>query len=211
MPPRVGGKEAFPGVPGSALCRIDPPARGALRTMPYRAPPGRAPLPGLFRLRGRPPASHRRGRSPSNSPPTRPRRWGDAGPPGRQRVTAGRKAGAEGVSEPGIPPSPTVPHSLGYAQPASTSLTGRRDARPHNARPTWCGSDTETEHAGNHVPSGCRAWLCARTNLAATRPAPHKVHAGLPRGARSRSALPATKQAAGVPSAWSQPFQSTHE
>ncbi len=32
-----------------------------------------------------------------------------------------------------------------------------------------------------------------------------QCHTGLPRGARSRSALPATKQAAGAPSAWSQP------
>ena len=42
MPSRVGGKVASLGVPGTALCRIDPPARGAPCTMPYRAPPGRA-------------------------------------------------------------------------------------------------------------------------------------------------------------------------
>ena len=44
--PGSEGKKPSLGVPGSALCRIDPPARGALRTMPYRAPPGRAPRPG---------------------------------------------------------------------------------------------------------------------------------------------------------------------
>ncbi len=43
----------------------------------------------LLRQRRRPPARHRRGRSPSHSPPKRPRRWGDAGPP-----KADRKAGA---------------------------------------------------------------------------------------------------------------------
>ncbi len=39
MPSRVGGKEPSLGVPGPALCPIDPPARGAPGTMPYRAPP----------------------------------------------------------------------------------------------------------------------------------------------------------------------------
>ncbi len=98
MPPRVGGKVASLGVPGTALCRIDPPARGALRTMPYRARCLAlfSPRKGAWHRSHRdstgscrPPASHRRGRNPSNSPPKRPRRWGDAGPP-----KADRKAGA---------------------------------------------------------------------------------------------------------------------
>ena len=37
---------------------------------------------------------------------------------------------------------------------------------------------------------------------------PAQCHTGLPREARSRSALPATRQAAGAPSAWSQPSPS---
>ena len=43
---------------------------------------------------------------------------------------------------------------------------------------------------------------------AATRCAQWRYRA--PSGSAMRSAVPATRQAAGVPSAWSQPFQSTH-
>ncbi len=34
------------------------------------------------------------------------------------------------------PTRPNTPHSLGNARPASTTLTGRLEARPHNLRPT---------------------------------------------------------------------------
>ena len=95
---RVGGKEASIGVPGPALCRYPAPVRATLRTMPYRArclalfSPRKGAWHRSHRVSTgscRPPASHRRGRNPSNSPPTPPPPWGDAGTP-----KADRKAGA---------------------------------------------------------------------------------------------------------------------
>ncbi len=79
----------------------------------------------------------------------------DAGAP-----RAIQKAGANRTPWPGIPPSPTVPHSLGYAQPTSTSLTGRRDARPYNVRPTglkpWLRWLKGRRPAGPSEPSSIR-------------------------------------------------------
>ncbi len=255
-PTRTRGKPRHIGVPGSALCRIDPPARSAPRTMPYRArclalfsprkgawhrshrvstgscrppkadrkagaartgssgsgcvrgsvsgsdrgsgsgcvrgsvsgsdrgsvrcrpgsegkvrPSGcrvrhcagstlrravrpaqcRTGLPReerwglLLRPRSRPSTSHRRGRNPPNSPPTRPRRWGDAGPP-----KADRKAGAVRTGNSGC---------------------GRGSVR---CRP---GSE------GKKRPSGCRVRHCAgSTPRRAVRPA--QCRTGLPREER---------------------------
>ncbi len=89
MPPRVGGKTASLGVPGTALCRIDPPARGAPCTMPYRAPPGRAmrsSVPATKQAAGGPSA----GSQPFQfttyaTPPMGRRRAAEGGPEGRGR------------------------------------------------------------------------------------------------------------------------------
>ncbi len=51
--------------------------------------------------------------------------------------------------------------------------------------------------------------LCWNRHPALPR-APHNGATGLPRGARRILVLPATRKAAGAPSAWSQPPQSTH-
>ncbi len=93
----------------------------------------------------------------------------------------------------------------------ATSLT----TRDHPIR-TWPKS-AENNEPPNHFttrgkprPTGVPGMALCQKDLTATRPAPHKVHAGLPREARHTLVLPATRQAAGAPSAWSQPFQSTH-
>jgi len=51
-------------VPGTALCRNDHPASGALRTMPCRALRGKRARHWLFRLGWRPSARYQRGRRP---------------------------------------------------------------------------------------------------------------------------------------------------
>ncbi len=55
------------------------------------------------------------------------------------------------------------------------------------------------------IPSGCRVRHCAGTTTRLRARAPHNGATGLPREARCGLALPATRQAAGAPSAWSQP------
>jgi hypothetical protein len=59
-------------------------------------------------------------------------------------------------------------------------------------------------------PPGCRVRHCAGST-SRLRGAPRTMSNRAPSGSATRSAFPATKQAAGVPSAWSQPSQSTHE
>ncbi len=95
-PPRVRVIRVHWDVPGAQLCWIDLPA-------PWRArhncdtghSTGRA-MRSALPARGRPPLARTAGSQPSSPPPTRPRRWRDAGPPGRQCVTAAQKAGDEG-------------------------------------------------------------------------------------------------------------------
>ncbi len=93
---RQAGKPRPGGVPGSALCRHPEPGAPPSRTMPYLAPSEsamRSALPATKQAAGVPsawsqplPVSH-----------ARPRRWCDAGSPGRQCVTAAQKAGVEGM------------------------------------------------------------------------------------------------------------------
>ena len=84
----------------------------------------------LSTQRGWPPACHRRGRSPprylrATAPMVR--RWRAS-----QRE-AKQKAGAPGRHQTRtIPAYRNAPLSLGHANPATTRLMGRRDARPHN-------------------------------------------------------------------------------
>ncbi len=185
----------------------DEPHGGASRSAqgPCRAPPGRAmrsALPATRQAAGAPSAWSQ----PPQSTYARPRRWCDAGSPGRQCVTAAQKAGANRTPQPGIPPSPTVPHSLGYAQPASTSLTDRLEARPHNVRQAWCGPGTKADQATRktapHRGAG-HGFVPDEPHGGASRSAQGPCRA--PPGRAMRSALPATRQAAGAPSAWSQP------
>ena len=191
---RARGNPRPTGVPGMALCRknlhggASRPAQG-----PCRAPPGRAmrsALPATRQAAGAPSAWSQ----PSQSTHARPRRWRDAGPPGRQSVTAAQKAGDEGrvrdSDRSQRQDSATVNSgsgSLGTTRPAAETARGK----PRLHRGAGHGFVPDDLHGGASPPAQgpCRA----------------------PPGGAMRSALPATRQAAGVPSAWSQPSQSTHE
>ena len=83
-----------------------------------------APLGAQTRLstpRGRPPARHRRGRSPLPSTLSRPRRWGDAGtPPNRRRI---RRPAPRGATRRAPPPTARhAPLSRGHAKHGGTRL-----------------------------------------------------------------------------------------
>ena len=84
------------GVPGTPLCRNEPPgAASRCAQWRCRAPPGsamRSALPATRQAAGAPSAWSQ----PSQATHARPRRWCDAGSPGRQCVTAAQKAGDEG-------------------------------------------------------------------------------------------------------------------
>ncbi len=94
---RVGGKEASIGVPGPALCRIDPSARGALRTMPYRAPTGsamRSVAPATRQAAGVPSAGSQPFQFTTRAtPPMGRRRAAEGGPEGRCRENRGSGSG----------------------------------------------------------------------------------------------------------------------
>ncbi len=110
--------------------------RGAPRTMSNRAPTGsaiRSAAPATRQAAGVPSAWSQ----PSQSTHERPRRWCDAGPLGRHASQRSRRPATRASSgtATGGPQHPKTPHSLGNAQPTSTILTGRLEARPHNARP----------------------------------------------------------------------------
>ncbi len=64
-------------------------------------------------------------------------------------------------------------------------------------------------HAENPAPSGCRVRICAGTTSRQSGP-PRTNADRAPPGRAMRAALPATRQAAGAPSAWSQPSQSSN-
>ncbi len=132
--------------------------------------PRRARCGLLSRLRSRPPAHYRRGRSPPRLPrATTPmvRRW-VAGTQKRHGGPEGRRRGCR--------------------------VRGRCRPGP----------------AVNRATSGCRVRICAGST--SRRSGPRRTNADrAPSGSASRSVLPATKQAAGAPSAWSQPSPITNE
>ncbi len=138
--------------------RKTPPPRGAGYAIVLEPPSGSAPRPAQWRyrapsgsaMRSAVPATRKAAGAPSawsqpsQSTNTRPRRWCDAGPPGRQSVTAAQKAGAEGtavspsplpVTAAGNPTKPDRPALSGYAQPTSTVPTGRLDSPPPQCPP----------------------------------------------------------------------------
>ena len=127
----------------------------------------------------------------------------------RTKRSRGDKGQRQG-QQPEIPPIPNFPHSLGNAHPTSTSLTGRLEARPHNARPTWCGFETEADSGTRKIALHRGAghdFVPVERHGGVSRPAQGPCRA--PPGRAMKSALSATKQAAGAPSAGSQPFQFT--
>ena len=77
------------------------------------------------------------------------------------------------------------------------------------------GSDSDRSHDRYRTlrtspPTGCRVRHCAGSTTR-LRGASSTMSNRAPSGSAMRSAAPAERQAAGVPSAWSQPSQSTHE
>jgi len=100
--------------------------------------------------------------------------------------------------------TPNTPHSPGNARPTSTILTGRLEARPHNARPPWCESETEadqdTRKTARQRGAG-HGFVPEEPYGSVSRPAQGPCRASP--GGPMWSALPATRQAAGARSAWS--------
>jgi len=139
------------------------------------------------------------------------RRW-SAGTPKRHSGPEGRGSGTASGAATRNPHRPKSPHSLGNARPTSTTLTGRLEARPHKVRPTWCGSKAEADqdprNTAPHRGAG-HGFVPEERHGGVSPPAQGPCRA--PSGGPMRSAVPAMRQAAGVPSAWSQPSQSTHE
>ena len=113
--------------PRSAQCLTGQPPR---YTLPVH----------LSTPRGRPPACHRRGRSPIPSPSARPRRWGDAGPPAAI-AAADQKAGATGrhatriISR--LPARPTVSRTRDTSRSETDGQAGRPPPQyePEGRRP----------------------------------------------------------------------------
>ncbi len=197
-PTKIRRKPRPIGVPGTPLCRCHHPA-------PPRAPHnGATGLPRGARRILVLPATRQAVGAPSawSQPPqsthARPRRWCDAGSPGRQCVTAAQKAGVEGmVRNNGSDLTRVTTTRTAYRAPndrsngfdtSTTRLEARRKTAP--LRGAGHGFVPEEPHGDGSRPAQgpCRA----------------------PSGSAMRSALPATRQAAGAPSAWSQPPQSTH-
>ncbi len=171
--------------------------------------PRRARRGPLSRLRGRPPARHRRGRSPPLSH-ARPRRWCDAGPPGRPSVTAAQKAGDEGVRNPRS--HKTQYPALSRKRPAGfNNPDGQAGSPPPQSPPNLKENRDRGRwgHPENRAPPGCRVRICAGTTSRQSGPPSTNADRAPPESA-PRSALPATRQAAGVPSAWSQPSPLSH-
>ncbi len=193
-------------------------SRDALRTMALPGSLGERDAVCSPGLPGRPPACHRRGRSPSNQPTSD---HADAPTLGRRDALASQRPRRPGPTEHIVQDrgdsrqsrrSPTSPHSLGNAQPTSTSL------HPAGWKPTpqcppnlvWIRDRSRPEQPKTPLHRGAGYVIVLEPpSGAATRFAQWRYRA--PSGSAMWSALPATRQAAGVPSAWSQPSQSTHE
>ncbi len=173
------------------------PQRGAGHAIVPDRPPGTAAHPAQWRCRAPSgsamtaslPATREAAGVPSawsqplQSTHARPRRWCDAGPPGRQSVTAAQKAGAEGRTRDSIRGS------------GSVRIRTRDRCR--------------SEHVERAPQRGAgHAIVPDRPPGTAAHPAQWRCRA--PSGSAMTASLPARREAAGVPSAWSQPLQSTH-
>ncbi len=188
----------------------------------YRAPSGSASrsfFPATRKAAGAPSAWSQ----PPQSTHARPRRWCDAGSPGRQCVTAAQKAGDAGAASvpvavpvdvaaavAGNPTKPDRPALSRKRQASFNNTDGQAGSPPPQCPPDLVWIRNRDRARGKPRPIGVPGMALCQKNLTAACRAPHKVHAGLPRGARFILVLPATRKAAGAPSAWSQPSQSTH-
>jgi hypothetical protein len=149
---------------------------------------------------------------PSQSTHVRPRRWCDAGPLGRHSVTTAQKAGVEETNHGGPFPGSRLqrdsPIALSESAP-SNDVWARNGTRSGTVRHPKIGLRRHVRSRpiprtlqaniprsfearrrgasrtrGKPPPIGVPGMTLCRNDLAATRRAPHKVHAGLPRGAR---------------------------
>ena len=126
---------------------------------------------------------------PFNPPPTRPRCSGDAGSLGRQSVTADQKAGVEGKfrninRESHKAQVPT----LSRKRPANfNNSDGQAGSPPPQSPPNlvWIRGRGRGRTRGKPRHLGVPGMALCRKNATTACRAPHKVHAGLPREARS--------------------------
>ena len=125
------------GVPGLTLCLRCPSGRPSPTAQCLTGQPSRRNASvHLSTPRGRPPACHRRGRRPSN-PPSRDRADGATlGRPRHEPRRTRRPALRDTMQRGPLPASRNAPLPRGHAIASASRLMGRRDARPHNARPT---------------------------------------------------------------------------
>ncbi len=148
-----------------ALCRKN---LAATRPAPHKVHAGlpRGARCGLFsRLRSRPPARHRRGRSPLNQP-TRDHADGatlgrrDANASQRPRRPVSKESPATAT---GNPANPKL-SALSRKRPTNFNNTDGQAGSPPPQYPpnlVWNRHRGRPGHAKNRAPTGCRAWLCA--------------------------------------------------
>ncbi len=215
-PTRITRETPPLGVPGMALCQKN---LAATRPAPHKVHAGLPRgarcgllLPATRQAAGVPSAWSQ----PSQSTHARPRRWCDAGSPGRQCVTAAQKAGVNrhpvAVTAAGNPTKPDRP-ALSRIRPTNFNSTDGQAGSPPPAMSAKPGVDLKpkpTRIRGKPRPIGVPGTPLCWNHLPAPQHAAHNGATGLPRGARHILVLPATRKAAGAPSAWSQPSQSTH-
>ena len=156
---------------------------------------------------------------PSQSTHERPRRWCDAGSLGRQSVTAAQKAGdvSTGVHDGSANLKIVITLTAMIHRAATPTRDGwvaGAQAPAYNSGSTIAplGRDrhpTRTRGKPRHI--GVPGTTLCRNDHPATRHAPHNVIPGSLGKRVSPWFSRLTRQAAGVPSAWSQPSQSTHE
>ena len=180
------------GVPGPHLCRND---LSAERPAQHKCRPG---SPGE-RLEVSSPG-HEVGRRRAigvvaalPSTHARPRRWCDAGPPGRNSVTAAQKAGDEGVRNPRS--HKTQYPALSRKRPAGfNNPDGQAGSPPPQSPPNLKENRDRGRwgHPENRAPSGCRVRICAGTTSRQSGPPSTNADRAPPESA-SRSVLPATR------------------
>ena len=131
-PPTSGARR---GVPGLTLCLRCPSRCTPRSAQCLTGQPPRYTVPvRLFRPRGRPPACHRRGRSPLPSPPRDRADGATLGRPRHQPRRTRRPTFRDVTPRGSSPAFEDGPLSLGHATPPAARLMGRRDARPHTMR-----------------------------------------------------------------------------
>jgi hypothetical protein len=105
------------------------------------------------------------------------------------------------------------PSSIAPSQ-LTSQIQSRSRERSRSVGDEGSDSDSDRSHdrfrtSRTSPPTGCRVRHCAGSTTRLCGASSTMSHRAPP-GRAMRSAVPATRQAAGAPSAWSQPSQSTH-